>query len=127
MNIEAKLINYIRQDNQMNVSYGNSAQNEIKAKNYTCTAIPFEIGKIMLTSGVSHHLRNNIGANLDIYIHRHKNGDWGEVSLADRALNDKATRNEERIMSVYTICGEKVWVITEADRTLTTVLFPIEY
>ncbi|KFI12074.1 type I restriction endonuclease subunit M [Vibrio coralliilyticus] len=111
----------------MNVSYVNSAPKEIKAQNYTCTAIPFEIGELMLTSGVYHHLKNNIGASLDIFIYRHKNGDWGEVSMEERTLNDEATRNGGRIMSVYTICSKKVWIITEADRTLTTVLFPIEY
>jgi hypothetical protein len=42
-------------------------------------------------------------------------------------MNDAAVKNGDRLISSYTISGEKVWVITEADRSLTTVLLPSEY
>jgi len=59
---------------------------------------------------------------------RHARGDWGEVEQADWAENDFAVENGYRILSSYTSRrGETVWVITEADRSATTVLLPDEY
>ena len=58
---------------------------------------------------------------------RHRAGDWGEVCREDAMLNDHALRYGERLLSVYAIDGERVWIITEADRSVTTVLYPSEY
>jgi hypothetical protein len=58
---------------------------------------------------------------------RHRSGDWGDVCDEDKKLNDEAVDGEGRILSAYTVDGEKVWVITEWDRSVTTVLFPSEY
>ena len=59
---------------------------------------------------------------------RHVGGDWGCVGEEDRRLNDEALLHGDRILSAYrTDRGVKLWVITEADRSSTTVLLPEEY
>jgi hypothetical protein len=62
-------------------------------------------------------------------IRRHSNGDWGEVGLDDTALNNDALLGEDpgRIHSAYVVRGRRIWVITEWDRSVTTVLFPEDY
>jgi hypothetical protein len=61
-------------------------------------------------------------------LERHLAGDWGEVDEEDRAENDLSLREGFRLLSAYrTRHGVKFWVITEADRSLTTVLLPSEY
>lgn len=59
---------------------------------------------------------------------RHRAGDWGTVPPEDWRANDWALIHGERILSAYTLAsGEKVWVITEWDRSATTILLPEEY
>ena len=59
---------------------------------------------------------------------RHFSGDWGEVDEEDWKANDRALEDQSRILSVFTAeCGEKFWVITEADRSTTTILLPEDY
>ena len=61
-------------------------------------------------------------------LRRHASGDWGEVDPDDRAANDDALRSGERLLSVYRSAnGTTFWVLTEADRTATTVLLPDDY
>lgn len=90
----------------------------------------FPIGNTLMTRGVKMLLdENTLVPKLitnDI-ISRHASGDWGDVDEEDSATNDRAIKNGDRLVSSYTISGEKVWVITEADRSSTTVLLPSEY
>ncbi len=59
---------------------------------------------------------------------RHLSGDWGDLSTEDKQENDFAVNNGFRILSSYTSQkGVKFWIITEADRSATTVLLPEEY
>lgn len=59
---------------------------------------------------------------------RHAAGDWGDLGLEDKQLNERALRDGVRIFSAYRFAaGFKVWVITEADRNAATVLLPDEY
>ena len=61
-------------------------------------------------------------------LRRHASGDWGEVDPDDRAANDDALRSGERLLSVYqSATGTTFWVLTEADRSATTVLLPDDY
>ena len=61
-------------------------------------------------------------------LRRHASCDWGEVDPDDRAANDDAVRSGERLLSVYlTASGTTFWVLTEADRSATTVLLPDDY
>ena len=62
------------------------------------------------------------------FLERHLNGDWGEVSSEDWALNDRSVRDGLRILSAYMLkTSVKIWIITEADRSVTTILLPEEY
>lgn len=60
---------------------------------------------------------------------RHSRGDWGEVSDEDKQANENALcpQDPQRVLSSYTVEGTKVWVITEWDRSVTTILLPEEY
>jgi len=59
---------------------------------------------------------------------RHAIGDWGELEPTDVAENEYSVANGFRLLSSYqTNVGEKLWIITEADRSATTLLLPEEY
>lgn len=60
-------------------------------------------------------------------VRRHLSGDWGDVDAADATANEHALTHGERILSSYAVKGERLWVLTEADRSSTTVLTPGEY
>jgi hypothetical protein len=59
---------------------------------------------------------------------KHHRGDWGDVDNNDKQANEQALRDEGRIFSAYkTLKGVKIWIITEADRSATTILLPEDY
>ena len=61
-------------------------------------------------------------------LHRHLSGDWGDLDPEDAKQNDYAVTHGSRVFSAYKLdTGEKVWVITEADRSSTCVLLPEDY
>lgn len=102
-------------------------EKQLKAQTYVCTADPFELGKVVITQGIDDLLRENIGANLHICLMRHQSGDWGNMPIEDKISNDEATKTGARIMSGYRFCDKKIWIITEWDRSVTTVLLPNEH
>jgi hypothetical protein len=61
------------------------------------------------------------------YLARHETGDWGELCAFDRRQNEMALREGYRVLSSYVVSAERVWIITEADRSITTILLPEEY
>jgi hypothetical protein len=86
-----------------------------------------ELGALVITQGVSELMTAN---RLDPfhYFGRHMQGDWGDICNEDRQLNEDALISGYRLMSVYNISTElKIWIITEADRSVTTILLPEEY
>lgn len=86
----------------------------------------FPLGQIVATRGVLMHLERE-GIAADPYLNRHVRGDWGDVPAEDADANRYAVLVGARILSSYQIAGERVWIITEADRSVTTLLFPHEY
>lgn len=58
---------------------------------------------------------------------KHLSGDWGDMDRADKALNDLALLDGSRLFSAYHYNTVKFWIITEADRSVTTVLMPEDY
>lgn len=61
-------------------------------------------------------------------LNRHARGDWGDLSTEDLALNDLAAITGQRVLSSYLLGnGQKVWIITEWDRSVTTTLLPDDY
>ena len=62
------------------------------------------------------------------FLARHARGDWGECDPEDAAANDDAVQHGDRITSIYRPSkGTKIWIIIEADRSVTTVLLPEDY
>ena len=86
----------------------------------------FRMGAIVATSGVLAHLEHHSIA-ADPYLKHHVCGDWGMVSPEDARANCLAVQHGARILSSYDIAGKRVWTITEADRSATTLLFPEDY
>jgi hypothetical protein len=60
------------------------------------------------------------------YLARHAAGDWGELCAFDRRQNEIALREGLRVLSSYEVPAGRVWIITEADRSVTTILLPEE-
>lgn len=93
----------------------------------------FELGRTVVTRGV-HQLMNEdrkFYAFVLCSLGRHAKGDWGDLDPGDAKLNDAALASgEDRIFSAYKRDGipdGKIWIITEWDRSVTTILFPSEY
>jgi hypothetical protein len=85
------------------------------------------LGQLVATPGALAALEKAGQSYLE-FIARHQRGDWGEVCGEDWALNDEAVGNETRILSAYrTAKQEQLWIITEWDRSVTTLLLPDEY
>lgn len=87
----------------------------------------FELGLLVATSGALDAFLRNKQTPLE-FIHRHINHDWGDLNDHDKRENDYSVEHELRILSAYLLKdGTWVWVITEADRSSTTILLPSEY
>lgn len=86
----------------------------------------FELGQIVFTPGAV-ELLSKPGAQFRTLLARHATGDWGNLSDADKAENDLSVKEGYRIFSMYEVLGEKLYIITEADRSATTFLLPSEY
>ena len=87
----------------------------------------FELGQIVSTPGALQALQE-AGQDPAGLLARHVRGDWGDLGKEDKAENDLSVKQGFRILSAYRLrTGVKVWVITEADRSATTLLLPSEY
>ena len=87
----------------------------------------FPLGRIVATPGALQALEA-AGQQPAEFLDRHVSGDWGELDEEDKRENEFSVRNGFRILSSYTTrAGEKIWIITEADRSATTFLLPEEY
>lgn len=95
----------------------------------TPTTLPralFPLGRAVATPGVLALIQNQPAA-LFPFIDRHQSGDWGDVDAEDAQSNADALKHGDRLLSAYAIHGTKIWIITEHDRSATTVLLPSEY
>ena len=87
----------------------------------------FALGRVVATPGALRALER-AGQLPAEFLDRHVNGDWGEVPEEDKQENEFSVQHGFRILSAYTTsAGEKIWIITEADRSYTTILLPSEY
>lgn len=89
----------------------------------------FDLGHLVITRAAAEWLEERAGRAdaVNSCIGRHADGDWGEVSEEDGRQNDAAVEGGERMLSSYGVDGTTLWIITEADRSVTTVLFPEDY
>ncbi len=85
-------------------------------------SILFSSGDIFATPGAV-----GLGVDLMPYLFRHLTGDWGDVDEFDKQQNDLAVKEGSRILSAYQTPAGKLWVLSEADRSATTMLLPDEY
>lgn len=88
-----------------------------------------ELGQVVMTRGISDMIDRNpsLGIELHKLFSRHASGDDGNLGEEDKESNRKARKHGDRILSAYELGGEKVWIITEWDRSVTTALLPEEY
>lgn len=88
----------------------------------------FPLGQLVATPGAIEAMEPYEDITLRL-VGRHVTGDWGDLDVEDKAANDRALIDGSRVFSAYLLPdGEtKVWVITEADRSATTLLLPSEY
>ena len=87
----------------------------------------FPLGRIVATPGALDAL-TRANQYSHYFLDRHAGGDWGEIENKDKAENEYSLQHDFRILSSYiTAAGEKLWVITEADRSSTALLRPEEY
>jgi len=87
----------------------------------------FPLGEVVATRGAIAALEAAGQSPLEFLV-RHARNDWGEVCGEDWTLNDEALESGDRLLSAYrTSKGERLWVISERDRSLTTLLLPDEY
>jgi len=90
----------------------------------------FSMGRLVTTAGVMERASSDeaFAKFVRKSLERHSQGDWGDLSDQDRRENEYALSKYLRLFSAYENDGlPKIWIITEADRSVTTVLFPEEY
>jgi len=87
----------------------------------------FALGQVVATPGALAALEEN-GQNGAVYLARHMRGDWGDLCEEDRNANEDALKAGLRLLSAYRLPdGTRLWIITEADRSSSTLLLPEEY
>ena len=112
------------------MSINNQEQNGQEKRGYLASqtqvevgaAVLFHLGQVCMTQGARDALAE-CGESAERLLQRHQSGDWGQVCAEDKAENELSVKEGYRIMSVfYTRGGEKLFVITECDRSQTTLL-----
>ena len=92
--------------------------------------ISFNLGRLVMTRGISDQVAES-GAFAKFLIEsldRHRKGDWGNLCDEDKQENELSLKEGFRLLSAYEVEGmPKIWIITEADRSATTILLPEEY
>lgn len=108
-------------------TFTDSPDNEDQSPSSRQRRILFSLGQVVATPGALELLgRHSLSAFA--FLVRHVTGDWGCVCPEDALENERAVKNGFRVFSSYEISGgERLWCITEADRSVTTLLLPSEY
>ena len=96
-----------------------------------CQKPRFQLGKLVATPGAISAMAES-GSSPETLLRRHQSGDWGNICSGDKNLNDEAIGNGDpdrqgRLLSSYSIGSDTIWIITEWDRSVTTLLLPSEY
>ena len=84
----------------------------------------FPLGRLIITTNAFEQLAPE---EVTDALARHASGDWGTVCKDDAAQNDEAITDGDRLLSAYPSNAGTFWIITEADRSVTTVLMPEDY
>lgn len=87
----------------------------------------FSLGRVVATPGALEAF-TEAGQSPIEFLARHQRGDWGELDKEDKQENNLSVKKGFRILSAYVLhTGVRIWVLTEADRSATTILLPDEY
>lgn len=88
----------------------------------------FSLGQVVATSGAL-DLLDRSAVNASVLLSKHECGDWGDICADDALSNNEALANHSRVLSAYVLGAQKesLWIITEYDRSVTTLLLPGEY
>jgi len=86
----------------------------------------FKLGRIFATPAAVDALDRTATSLVDLLI-RHMRGDWGDLPEPDRQQNELALASGARLLSSYPVGTARIWIVTEADRSSTTLLLPDEY
>jgi hypothetical protein len=92
--------------------------------------IAINMGRLLMTRGVNDLVAENEAFAKFVMssLTRHRRGDWGNLTDEDKQENELSLKEGYRLLSAYEAEGlPKIWIITEADRSVTTILFPDEY
>lgn len=90
----------------------------------------FKLGQTVMTRGIAQAIRENVafGSEINKAFNRYVSGDWGELNQEDKEMNDLAVaNNNDRIFAKYETSRDPIYIITEYDRSATTLLFCYEY
>ncbi|HZB11106.1 MAG TPA: hypothetical protein VE525_18525 [Rubrobacter sp.] len=87
---------------------------------------PLTLGRVVATPGALKLFLEGRRHPFE-YLARHAAGDWGNVCAFDRRQNEIGLRDGYRVLSSYPVGRECIWIITEADRSVTTILLPEDY
>jgi hypothetical protein len=86
------------------------------------------LGEVFCTTEALWVFVENLDEEPNTFLARHANGDWGEVNDHDRKANEHTVKHGLRVLSVYSLrSGQTILVVTEGDRSKTTILLPKEY
>ena len=86
----------------------------------------FPLGRVVATPGALEALEVSVVSPAHL-LSRHQSGDWGEVPRDDARENERSVKQGSHIISSYAAGEERIWIITEADRSSTCLLLPSEY
>lgn len=90
----------------------------------------FKLGQEVMTKGVAEAIEKNekFAKEVIVAFLRYKKCDWGDLCKDDKEMNDEAVKlNNDRIVAKYNTCEGGIFIITEYDRSVTTILFTSEY
>ena len=93
----------------------------------------FETGPVVMTPGIREMMMSGYQDEIQNCLDRHKSGDWGDLNDEDRQMNDDALEAEKNgrfsdsLFSAYDTEFGRIYIITECDRSVTTILLPEEY
>ncbi len=88
--------------------------------------VSFNLGTVVATPAAVELLDSQQLSFIN-FLHRHSSGDWGDVNGFDAEINNNALRTGGRLLSSYATPQGKLWIITEADRSVTTLMLPEDY
>ncbi|WP_418291234.1 hypothetical protein [Massilicoli timonensis] len=87
----------------------------------------FDLGEVVMTRGISNLMETDFALWIHDCLQRHGNGDWGDLCEEDKQINEMALKEGDRILSAYKHDQVKIYIITEYDRSITTILLAEEY